>query len=103
MSHVKCAKHQKSKEKLMGKEARERDLAQSLAKHDAQTHRKGETLTEEHKVYRVKVVMALMQAGIPLAKLECPRSEGSFAREWLSANRHEAHVRLGAFYSPGGA
>ena len=68
MSHVKCAKHQKSKEKLLEKEARERDLAQSLEMHDAQTHRKGETLTEEHKVYRVKVVMALMQAGIPLAK-----------------------------------
>ena len=71
VNHIKCAKHLRSKEKLLEKEARERDLAQALQKHDAQTHCKGETLNEDTKVYRVKVVMALMQAGIPLAKLEC--------------------------------
>ena len=30
------------------------------------------TLPDEHNVYRVKVVKAFMQAGIPLAKLDCP-------------------------------
>ena len=72
VSHVKCAKQLRSKEKLLEKEARERDLEQALEKHDAQTNRKGETLDADTKVYRVKVVMALMQAGIPLQKLECP-------------------------------
>ena len=72
VSHIKCAKHQRSKEKLLEKEARETDLAQAVEKHDAETHRKGETLNADTKVYSVKVVMALMQAGIPLQKLECP-------------------------------
>ena len=70
-SHIKCTKHQESKKKLLEKEARERYIAQALQKHDAQTHRKGETLSDEQNVYRTKVVMAFMQAGIPLAKLDC--------------------------------
>ena len=69
--HVKCAKHCEAKKKLLEKEARERDLAECLRAHDAHTHRKGETLPDERNVYRVKVVMALMEAGIPLAKLDC--------------------------------
>ena len=72
VNHFKCANHQKSKEKLLENEARERDLAQPIEKHDAQTQRKGETPDADTKVYRVKVVEALMQAGIPLQKLECP-------------------------------
>ncbi len=71
VSHVKCTKHLEGKKKLLEKEGRERDLAQSLRAHDAQTHHKGETLPDEQNVYRVKVVMAFMQAGIPLAKLDC--------------------------------
>ena len=60
----------KKQEKLLEKEARERDLAQAAKNHHAATHCKEETLNEDTKVYRVKVVMALMQAGIPIAKLE---------------------------------
>ncbi len=33
--------------------------------------RKGETLPDEQNVYRVKVVMAFMHTGIPIAKLDC--------------------------------
>ena len=51
--------------------ARELDIAEALKTHDAETHRKGETLPIEHNVYRVKVVMAFMKSGIPLWKLEC--------------------------------
>ena len=47
--------------------AREKDIAESLQKHDAITHRKGETLPKEQNVYRAKVVMS----GIPLGKLDC--------------------------------
>lgn len=102
MSHMKCAKHLNSKEKLLQKETRERDLAQALQKHVAQTHRKGETLNEEHKVYRVKVVMTLIQAGIPLEKLEC---QG--LRDLLQENGFRLtdtrHMRdLVPFYPPGG-
>lgn len=80
VSHVKCAKNQKSEEKLLEKEARERDLAQAIEKHDAQTHHKDKTLDEEHRVFRAKVVMALMQARIPLAKMECQDSRISCKR-----------------------
>ena len=50
------------------KTARERDIAAALQKHDAETHRKGETLPDPHKVYRVKVVTAFMKSGIPMSK-----------------------------------
>jgi hypothetical protein len=71
VSHVKSTKHECSKQKLLQNQSSERDIADALAKHDGQTHRKGETLDEESKVYRVKVLMAFMKAGIPLEKLEC--------------------------------
>ena len=70
---------------------RERDLAKALEKHDAETHRKGETLPEDQKVYRAKVVIAFMAAGIALSKLDCPA-----LRELLEENRfrlsHSRHM-----------
>lgn len=62
-NHVKSSKHAEAKKRRLQKEARERDLAQSLRAHDAQTRRTGVTLPDEHNVYRVKVVKAFMQAG----------------------------------------
>ena len=73
--------------------ARERDLAtcKALEKHDTETHRKGETLSEDQKVYRAKVVLAFMAAGIPLSKLDCPA-----LRELLEENKfrltHSRHM-----------
>ena len=52
------------------REAHERDIAQALANHNDEVHLHGETLPEQQQVYRVKVVTALLQAGIPLSKLE---------------------------------
>ena len=72
VNHVKSKKHAESKERLQTKTARERDIATALQKHDSETHRKGETLPDPHKVYRVKVVMAFMKSGIPMSKLNCP-------------------------------
>jgi len=71
-NHVNSKKHKTSKEKHKEKVARERDLAEALRAHDRATHRKGETLPEEHNIYRAKVVMAFMKSGIPLSKLDCP-------------------------------
>ena len=72
LNHIKSRKHKDGKQALTTKQAREIDLARALERHDAQTHRKGETLPEEQKVYRAKVVFAFMEAGIPLSKLDCP-------------------------------
>ena len=55
------------------KQAREVDIAKSLAKYDQQTNRKGETLPEDQKVYRARVVLAFMESGIPLSKLDSPK------------------------------
>ena len=60
VNHIKSRKHAESKERLQMKTARERDIAAALQKHDAETHRKGETLPDPHKVYRVKVVTAFI-------------------------------------------
>ena len=72
LNHVKSTKHKVGKNKLKTKEAREADLAVALEKHDDKTHRKGETLPEAQKVYRARVAIAMMEAGIPLSKLDCP-------------------------------
>ena len=37
---------------------------------DTQSHPKGESLPIQHRVYRVKVMNALLRAGIPLQKLD---------------------------------
>ena len=52
------------------KTAREQDIAEALAKHNSEVHLRGETLPVPQQVYRVKVVTALLRAGIPLSKLD---------------------------------
>jgi len=69
LNHVQSRKHEG---KLKSKQIREADIAQALEKHDRDTHRKGEMLPEAQKVYRARVVLTLMQVGIPLSKLDCP-------------------------------
>ena len=71
-NRIKSKKHEESKERLKKKESRERDIAEALRAHDAETHQKGETLPEKYNVYRAKFVIAFMKSGIPLSKLECP-------------------------------
>ena len=55
-NHIRSSKHQKSKERLALRQAREVNLAESLAKHNSETHLRGETLPIDQQVYRVKVV-----------------------------------------------
>ena len=69
-NHMKSTKHQQSKEKLQKKEAREKDIASALKRYDETTQLKGQTLPKEQHIYRVKVVMAFLRAGIPISKLE---------------------------------
>ena len=63
-------KHKTGKERLLCKEAKERDLAQALAHHDASVNLVGETLPSEQKVYRVKILKTFLRAAIPLTKME---------------------------------
>jgi hypothetical protein len=80
--HCKSLKHTRGKERLASKEKRERDIVKSLQEYDASVDPSGETLPESTRVHRVKVVTALLKAGIPLNKLDSLRDileERSFA------------------------
>ena len=72
-SHVGSSKHVQGNKRLEGKEKHERDLASQLVVYDTEAHSRGETLSDTHHVYRIKVAMTFLRAGIPLNKLECFR------------------------------
>ena len=69
-NHVRSQKHETSKKNLQKKEAREKDIADALKKHNEEVHLHGESLPESQQVYRVKVVRAFLRSGIPLTKLD---------------------------------
>ena len=47
---------------------RKKDIASALQAHGEETH---QTLPEEQNIYRVRVIITLMKAGIPIGKLDC--------------------------------
>ena len=71
IQHVKSAKHATGKERLASKHARERNIADMLRKYDKDEHPIGETLSEEIRVYRIKVVTSFLKARVPLFKIDC--------------------------------
>ena len=71
--HISSNKHVKSKERLKQKEEREIDIAEALNAYHSKVHPKGETLPESTRVYRVKVVTAMLKAGIPIQKVDALR------------------------------
>ena len=71
-NHIKSAKHDAGKKRL-GAKKNEFDIAEALKSSDQVTHLVGETLTQEQRIYRVKVVTAFLRAAIPLNKVESLR------------------------------
>jgi len=62
-NHVKSAKHQARKKRLSTKEKCEQDIAKALKvlkASDEVTHPVGETLPQDQRIYRVKVVTAFL-------------------------------------------
>ena len=47
----------------------DQDIMQSLTKYNEEVYGRGETLPEQHQVFRVKVVKAFLQADVPLNKI----------------------------------
>lgn len=92
VSHVKCAKHQKSKEKLLEKEARERDLARDIEQQDDCAD--SPLGWNSHKVYRIWY--GIDASWKILSKVGVPRPQESFAIEWLLT--YGLNVRLSAFF-----
>ena len=73
-SHVKSHKHIAGKERLALKMKRDTDIAKALQAYDSYVHPVGEGLSESTRIYRVKVVTAMLKAGIPIKKIDCFRS-----------------------------
>lgn len=80
-NHVKSLKHKRGQERLRVKEARERDLADSLKRHDQQMSQSGDTLPEAQRIFRVKVAMTFLRAGVPFEKV-------CYFRELLEENAY---------------
>ena len=105
LNRVRSQKHADSRKKREAKEAHEWDIAMALEKHNANEHLRSETLPEQQQVYRVKVVTALLRAGIPLSKLDSFRDVLEENAYRLTDRRHmsdlvpfilkeeEAHIR----------
>ena len=72
-THIKTKKHKKGKERLKKKAATEMDIAQALRRFDNEQHPVGETLSESVRVYRVRVLMAILKSGVALEKIDCFR------------------------------
>ena len=60
-------------ERLAKKEARERDIVQSLQAYDKEVEPAGSNVSMEQRVYRVKVVEQFLRAGIALVKVDSLR------------------------------
>lgn len=63
-------KHQKVKEKLLQKEARECDVAESLTVYDKEVQPAGTRVPMEERIFQVGVVEQFLRAVIPLAKID---------------------------------
>ena len=79
-SHIKSQKHDNRKQRLARKEQWEGNIIEALKKYDQEYHPDGETLPTSTRAYRVKVVTAMLQAGVALNKID------SCFRELLEEN-----------------
>ena len=59
-------KHKQSKEREAKRIVSDKTLADHLQVYERETNPRGETLSESHKLYRIKVVTAFLKSGIPL-------------------------------------
>ena len=69
-NHVSSSKRKSSKVTRANKQINDRTIVESLKLYEADVHPRGEKLPEAQRLYRVKVVTALLKAGIPLSKIE---------------------------------
>ena len=88
--HIKSLKHVRGKERLAVKEKRQLDIVKSLKQYDNEVHPSGEMLPDSTRAHRVKVVTALLKAGVPLSKLNCLRD---LLEESANALCDSSHLR----------
>ena len=67
---VHSTKHAQRKNQLTEKRSRERNICKAFKSYEWEVHPSVETLSEAHRLWRVKVVTTFMKAGVPLAKVD---------------------------------
>ena len=90
-SHIKSHKHLNGKRRLESKDKEEADILAALKAYDTQVHPAGESLPDSTRIYRVKVVMTMLKAGVPLSKIDHFRDlleENGFS---LTSSTHLRH------------
>lgn len=68
--HIKSQKHISGKKKLALKSEEESNILEALHVYDSRVHPVGDGLPDSTRVYRVKVVTAMLKAGVPLGKID---------------------------------
>ena len=66
--HIKSTKHSDGKKRLEQRKVKDQDIMQSLTKYNEEVCGRGESLSEQQQVLRVKVVKVFLQAGVPSVK-----------------------------------
>ncbi len=69
-THLKSNKHKKGKDRLQRKVASEMDIAKALKLYDQQNHPVGETLPDSVRVYRIRVLTAMLKSGTAISKID---------------------------------
>ena len=59
--HIKSQKHSRGKSRIASNKKIEADIAQALKQFDSEVHPEGEGMPETTRVYRVKVVTAMLR------------------------------------------
>lgn len=90
--HIQSGKHVEGKKRLARKLSSEVEIALALNAHNSHNHLEGECLPVDQQVYRVKVVSALLKAGVSINKLSCFREILEENALWLTNRSHMANL-----------
>ena len=69
-SHIASPKHKKGKQRRNSKILKGKRMSEVLRAYDREVYLIDETLTDKVRVHRVKVVRAMLKAGIPISKVD---------------------------------
>lgn len=62
--HVKSSKHSSGVQRLQSKGARQKDIASMLKEYDEEVHPVGEGLSDDVRIFRVRVLSCFLKAGV---------------------------------------
>ena len=68
--HVDSKKHKSGVEKIAKKKKRDLTVLDAMKNYDKEVHPKGEMLSDNQRVFRVRVLKTFLKAGVPLQKMD---------------------------------